>query len=255
MGAAQELKPRILGFLCNWCSYAGADLCGVSRYQYPPSLRVIRVMCSGRMDLEFVIRALTNGNDGVFVGGCWLGECHYITEGNYDALSMMHLGKKLLEHTGLNPDRLRLEWVSASEGIRFAEVVTDFTGRLKQLGPLGAGEGMDQATLKLKLEAIRKLLPYIKLVEREKLRVRFENKKEYEEFFASDALNSLFKELIVDKLAISQIMVLLQGQTLSTGEIADSLGMSPSEVSKHLSSSAKQRLVRFDVKQKRYALA
>lgn len=255
MGAAQELKPRILGFLCNWCSYAGADLCGVSRYQYPPSLRVIRVMCSGRMDLEFVIRALANGNDGVFVGGCWLGECHYITEGNYDALSMMHLGKKLLEHTGLNPDRLRLEWVSASEGIRFAEVVTDFTGRLKQLGPLGAGEGMDQATLKLKLEAIRKLLPYIKLVEREKLRVRFENKKEYEEFFASDALNSLFKELIVDKLAISQIMVLLQGQTLSTGEIADSLGMSPSEVSKHLSSSAKQRLVRFDVKQKRYALA
>jgi len=255
MGAAQELKPRILGFLCNWCSYAGADLCGVSRYQYPPSLRVIRVMCSGRMDLEFVIRALANGNDGVFVGGCWLGECHYITEGNYDALSMMHLGKKLLEHAGLSPDRLRLEWVSASEGIRFAEVVTDFTDRLKQLGPLGAGEGMDQATLKLKLEAIRKLLPYIKLVEREKLRVRFENKKEYEEFFASDALNSLFRELIVDKLAISQIMVLLQGQTLSTGEIADSLGMSPSEVSKHLSSSAKQRLVRFDVKQKRYALA
>ncbi len=255
MAAAQEFKPRILGFLCNWCSYAGADLCGVSRYQYPPSIKIIRVMCSGRVDLEFVLRAFANGLDGVFIGGCWLGECHYVTEGNYDALSMMHLGKKLLEYAGLNADRLRLEWVSASEGIRYAEVVTDFTGRLKELGPLGAGEGMDQKVLKLKLEAITKLLPYIKLVEREKLRVRFESKKEYEHFFASDALNSLFNELIVDKLAISQIMVLLQQQALSTGEIADSLGMSPSEVSKHLNSSARQRLVRFDEKQKCYALA
>ena len=255
MGAVHEFKPRILGFLCNWCSYAGADLCGVSRYQYPPSIKVIRVMCSGRMDLEFVLRAFAKGNDGVFIGGCWLGECHYITEGNYDALSMMHLGKKLLEHTGLNPDRLRLEWVSASEGIRFAEVVTDFTARLKQLGPLGTGEGMDQKALNLKLEAIRKLLPYIKLVEREKLRARFDDKAKYEEFFASDELKALFNELIVDKLAISQIMVLLQGQALSTGEIADSLGMSPSEVSKHLNSSARQRLVRFDESKKRYALA
>ena len=253
--AQHEFKPRILGFLCNWCSYAGADLCGVSRYQYPPSIKIIRVMCSGRMDLEFVLRAFANGNDGVFIGGCWLGECHYITEGNYDALSMMHLGRKLLEYIGLNPDRLRLEWVSASEGIRYAEIVTDFTGRLKELGPLGAGEGMDRNTLKLKLEAIRKLLPYIKLVEREKLRVRFESKKEYEEFFAGDALNSMFKELIVDKLAVSQIMVLLQQQSLSSRDIAKSLGMKASEVSKHLNSSARQKLIRFDAKQKRYALA
>jgi F420-non-reducing hydrogenase iron-sulfur subunit len=255
MGAAQEFKPRILGFLCNWCSYAGADLCGVSRHQYPPSIKVIRVMCSGRVDLEFVLRALANGNDGVFIGGCWLGECHYTTEGNYDALSMMHLGKKLLAHAGLNPDRLRLESVAASEGNRYAEIVTDFTGRLRALGPVGTGEGLDPGALKLKLEAIRKLLPYIKLVEREKLRVRFESKKEYEEYFASDELNSLFDELIVDKLAISQIMVLLQQQSLSTGEIAGSLGMSPSEVSKHLKRSARQRLVRFDQNQKRYALA
>ncbi len=244
-----EFKPRILGFLCNWCSYAGADLCGVSRYQYPPSMKVIRVMCSGRVDLEFVLRCFANGNDGVFIGGCWLGECHYITEGNYDALSMMHLGKKLLEAIGVNPERLRLEWVSASQGLRYAEVVTDFTGKLKEMGPLDAG------ALKLKLEAIRKLLPYIKLVEREKLRVRFQSKAEYEEFFASDELNSLFRKLIADKLAISQIMVLLEQQALSTGEIADTLGMTPSEVSQHLKSSAKQRLVRFDEEQKRYALA
>jgi F420-non-reducing hydrogenase iron-sulfur subunit len=242
-----EFKPRVLGFLCNWCSYAGADLAGVSRYQYPPSMKVIRVMCSGRVDLEFVLRAFANGNDGVFIGGCWLGECHYVTEGNYDALSMMHLGKKLLEHIGVNPDRLRLEWVSASQGIRYAELVTDFTRTLKGLGPQNAS--------KLKLEAVRKLLPYIKLVEREKLRVRFESKAQYEEFFAGEELNSLFREMIADKLAISQIMVLLRGRALSTGEIADTLGMSPSEVAKHLKSSAKQRLVRFDGEQRRYALA
>jgi F420-non-reducing hydrogenase iron-sulfur subunit len=255
MAAVQEFKPRILGFLCNWCSYAGADLCGVSRYQYPPSMKVIRLMCSGRVDLEFVLRAFANGKDGVFIGGCWLGECHYVTEGNYDALSTMHLGKKLLEAAGINPDRLRLEWVSASQGNRYAEIVTDFTKQLTEIGPLGTGEGLDQSTLKLKLEAIRKLLPYVKLVEREKLRVRFENKEEYEKFFSSPELKSLFNELIADKLAISQITVLLKDKPLSTGEIADTLGMTRSEVSKHLNSSARQKLIKFDEAEKRYALA
>ena len=255
MAAVHEFKPKILGFLCNWCSYAGADLCGVSRYQYPPSIKVIRLMCSGRVDLEFVLRAFANGNDGVFIGGCWLGECHYVTEGNYDALSTMHLGKKLLEAAGINPDRLRLEWVSASQGNRYAEIVTEFTNELKELGPLGTGEGLDRSTLKLKLEAIRKLLPYVKLVEREKLRVRFEDKAAYENFFASAELKSLFNELIADKLAISQITVLLKDKALSTGEIADTLGMTRSEVSKHLNSSARQKLVRFDEAEKRYALA
>ena len=253
--AAHEFKPRILGFLCNWCSYAGADLAGVSRYQYPPSIRVIRLMCSGRVDLEFVIRAFARGNDGVFIGGCWLGECHYITEGNYDALSTMHLGKKLLQAAGINPDRLRLEWVSASQGNRYAEVVTDFTKELKEMGPLGAGEGMDKKALALKLEAIRKLLPYVKLVEREKLRVRFEDKAAYEKFFASAELKVLFDDLIADKLAISQIMALLEEQACSVGEIADRLGMSRSEVSKHLGDSTRQRLVRFDDSQNRYAIA
>ncbi len=242
-----EFKPRIVGFLCNWCSYAGADLAGVSRYQYPPSLKVIRLMCSGRVDLEFVLRALANGNDGVFIGGCWLGECHYVTEGNYDALSMMHIGKKLLERIGVAPGRLRLEWVSASQGLRFAEVITDFTNQLKALGPISVP--------KLKLEALKKLLPYVKLVEREKLRVRLESKEDYEKFFAREEVDRLFDELIADRLAVSQIMVLLAQQALSPGEIADTLGMAPSEVAKHLKNSARQRLVRFDAEQKRYALA
>ena len=255
MSAAHDFKPRILGFLCNWCSYAGADLCGVSRYQYPPSIRVIRVMCSGRVDPEFVFRAFANGNDGVYMGGCWLGECHYVTEGNYDALSVMHLCKKLLKQIGLNPDRLRLEWVSASEGNRFAEIVTDFTGKLKEMGPLGTEEGMDEKALKFRLESVRKILPYIKLVEREKLRVRFPDKEKYEEFFASDELNTLFNDTIVDKLALSQITALLAEGPRSTGEIAEFLGLSASQVARHLNESSEYRLVKFDEDMKRYALA
>ncbi len=247
-----EFEPRILGFLCNWCCYAGADLAGVSRYQYPPNIRVIRVMCSGRVDPAFILRAFSNGIDGVFIGGCWLGECHYITEGNYDALSIMHLCRKLLEHIGVNPERLRLEWVSASEGIRYAEIITNFTKQLKELGPLGIGEGIDKNGLKLKLEAVQNLVPYIKLVERERLRVRFDTEEEYNEFFTSDEVDRLFHELIADKLAISQIMLLLRERPLSTGEISETLDLSPSEVSRYLNSSARQGLVRFDESQKSF---
>jgi len=249
MVVEHEFKPRILGFLCNWCCYAGADLAGVSRYQYSPNIRVIRLMCSGRVDPAFILRAFSNGTDGVFIGGCWLGECHYITEGNYNALSIMHLCRKLLEHIGVNPERLRLEWVSASEGIRFAEIMTDFTKKLKELGPLGTSEGIDENGLKRKLEAVNKLIPYIKLVERERLRVPVRTEEEYHKFFTSDEFNRLFNELIVDKLAISQIMLLLRERSLSAGEISEILGLSPSEVSKHLNISARQGLVRFDKNQ------
>jgi len=241
-----EFEPKILGFLCNWCCYAGADLAGVSRYQYPTNMRIIRVMCSGRVDPAFILRAFSNGMDGVFVGGCWLGECHYVTEGNYEALSVMHICKKLLEQIGVNPERLRLEWVSASEGIRFTEVITDFVKKLKELGPLGIGEGIDADGLKLKFEAVQSLVPYIKLVERERLRVHFETEDEYGEFFSSEEVDRLFRELIVDKLTISQILLLLRERPLSTGEISEILGLSPSEVSKYLNSSAKEGLVRFD---------
>ncbi|MBI4297603.1 MAG: hydrogenase iron-sulfur subunit [Chloroflexi bacterium] len=146
MVMTHEFEPKILGFLCNWCCYAGADLAGVSRYQYPPNIRIIRVMCSGRVDPKFIFRAFSNGADGVFIGGCWLDECHYVTNGNYHAVEVIKRSKKLLEQIGLNSERLRLEWVSASEGIRFAEVITNFTKQLKELGPLGVpeGKGLDQ---------------------------------------------------------------------------------------------------------------
>jgi len=210
-------------------------------------------MCTGRVDLGFILRAFSNGTDGVFIGGCWPGECHYITEGNYLALSTVHLSRKLLEQIGVNPARLRLEWVSAAEGSRYAEVMNDFAKTLKELGPLS--KEIDPKGLKLKLEAVRNLVPYIKLVERERLRVRHKSEKEYIEFFTSDEFGRLFRELIVDKLAMSQIMTFLRESPLSSGEISQHLGAEPSEVSKLLNTSARQGLVKYDENQKRFALA
>ncbi len=153
-------------------------------------------MCSGRVDLSFVIRALSNGMDGVFIGGCHLNECHYITDGNYHALNMVLLCKKLMEHIGLNPERLKIEWLSAGEGIRFAEVMNDFGNTVKKLGPLGKGEGIDKNELKSRLEEVAKLVPYIKLVKKEKLSSRLENIEEYDGLFTSDEIDRLFREVI-----------------------------------------------------------
>ncbi|MBW1998193.1 MAG: hydrogenase iron-sulfur subunit [Deltaproteobacteria bacterium] len=251
----REFKPRILGFLCNWCCYAGADLAGVSRVQYPPHMRVIRVMCTGRVDLSFMLQAFSNGADGVFVGGCWPGECHYVTEGNYLAMSTIHICKKLVEYIGLSPERVRLEWVSASEGIRFAKLVDDFTRRLKELGPVGKGEGISQDSLKSRLLAVRNLVPYIKLVERERLRVRFDTEEEYAEFFSSEGVDRLFHELIGEELIISHMMLLLRERPLSTGEISEALDLDPSQVSRYLSISARRGLVNFDEGRKRFSPA
>jgi len=212
-------------------------------------------MCSGRIDLKFILRAFSNGMDGVFIGGCHLGECNYVTHGNYDALSVVLLCRKIMEHIGLNPERLRLEFMSSSDGIRFAALANDFSRKVKELGPLGTSEGIDENGLKFKLEAVNKLVPYIKLVERERLRVPVKSEEAYNKFFTSDELNRLFNELIVDKLAISQIMLLLREKPLSTGEISENLGLNPSEVSRHMNSSSRQGFVRYDESEKCFALA
>lgn len=130
-----NFEPLIVAFLCNWCSYAGADLAGTSRMQYPPNMKIIRVMCSGRVDPSFVLKAFSRGVDGVFVGGCHPGDCHYM-KGNLVARRKISALRNLLIAMGIDNDRLRLEWVSASEGARFAQVVADFTKRIKSLGPL-----------------------------------------------------------------------------------------------------------------------
>jgi F420-non-reducing hydrogenase iron-sulfur subunit len=123
-----------VGFLCNWCSYTGADLAGTSRIKYAPNVRVIRVMCSARVDPTFVIKALAEGADGVLICGCHPGDCHYV-EGNYKAVRRFAALKRLLRAQGIEEDRVRLEWVSASEGARFAEIVNDMTEKTRKLGP------------------------------------------------------------------------------------------------------------------------
>jgi len=129
-----EFEPKILAFCCNWCSYAGADLAGTSRIQYAPNVRVIRVMCSGRIDPTFILRAFQVGVDGVLILGCHPGDCHYI-DGNYKTARRIHMLKKMLSQLGIEDDRLRLDWVSAAEGKRFASIINDMTERIRALGP------------------------------------------------------------------------------------------------------------------------
>ena len=130
-----EFEPNIVAFLCNWCSYAGADLTGTTRTHYPPNVKVIRVMCTGRVNPLFVVQALRQGSDGVLISGCHPGECHYL-KGNYLARRRFLLMRNLLEFIGINPQRIRMSWVSASEGKKFADVITEVTQEIKKLGPL-----------------------------------------------------------------------------------------------------------------------
>ena len=197
MNPGPDFKPKIIGFLCNWCCYAGADLAGVSRFQYPSYIRVIRVMCSGRVDLAHIFRAFAKGTDGVFIGGCHLNDCHYNTEGNYDALNMTQLCKKLLAHIGINPERLRLEWVSAGEGNRFADIMNDFGNKVKKLGPLGTSEGIAKNELMSKIETVTKLIPYIKLTKREKLALHLPDEEEYNRLYTAEEIEKLFREVPV----------------------------------------------------------
>jgi F420-non-reducing hydrogenase iron-sulfur subunit len=171
-------------------------MAGVSRLQYTTEIRLIRVMCSGRVDLEFVLRAFSKGMDGVFIGGCRLNECNYITHGNYHALNMVLLFRRIMEHIGLNPERLRIEFMTSGEGILFAEVMSEFGKKVNKLGPLGKAEGIDQNELKSKLAEITKLVPYIKLVKNEKLASRLGNPEEYDRLFTKDEIDRLFSEVI-----------------------------------------------------------
>jgi len=131
---SEEFEPNVVAFLCNWCSYAGADLAGTSRTHYLPNVKIIRVMCSGRVNPLFLVNALQQGADGVLISGCHPGDCHYL-EGNYYARRRFMLMHKLLEHVGVDPGRVNMSWVSASEGDRFAQVIRGVTAAVRALGP------------------------------------------------------------------------------------------------------------------------
>jgi len=131
---SNDFEPRIVAFLCNWCTYTGADLAGTSRIQYPPNVRIIRLMCSGAVDPVYVLKALLDGADGVLIGGCHPGDCHY-QEGNYKARRRVAILKETLQQMGLEADRLWLRWISASEGQRFADTITEMTAAIRAMGP------------------------------------------------------------------------------------------------------------------------
>jgi len=135
----KKFDPNIVAFLCNWCSYAGADLTGTSHFHYPENLRAVRVMCTGRINPLFAVAAFRQGADGVLISGCHPGECHYM-QGNYLARRKITLFRNLMEFVGISPERLRMSWVSASEGKKFADVVKEVTNKIKELGPLSVFE-------------------------------------------------------------------------------------------------------------------
>ncbi len=139
---SEAFEPRIVGFFCNWCTYLAADLAGTSRMKYAPNVRVVRTMCSGRVDPQLILWAFHNGADGVLIGGCHPGDCHY-QEGNYKTLRRTTLLRTMLGQLGIEPKRLRLEWISASEGERLRDVMNEFSSQIRQLGPLN---GRNQLT-------------------------------------------------------------------------------------------------------------
>ena len=211
-------------------------------------------MCSGRVDLEFILRAFLKGQDGVFIGGCKLDECNYVTHGNYDVFALTYIGKKILEHIGLNPKRLRTEFMSGADGNLLAKYSDEFSNEIKELGPLGTSEGMRLDWVKFKLEAARMLVPYLRLVERERLRVPVKSKQAYADFFKSSEVSDLFDDIFADKWAISQILLLLGQEPMSTSEISERLGLNPSDVSRHMIRSSRHGMVRYDTTSKCYAL-
>ncbi len=212
-------------------------------------------MCSGRVDLDFILEAFANGNDGVFVGGCRLDECNYTTQGNYDAYSVVEIAKRILRQIGLDPGRLRIEFMSGSDGNLMAEVLDSFSHQIRELGPLGSSEGLDGGKLKRKLEAARKLVPYIRLVERERLRIPVKSEENYKAFFADPETDRLFAELVTDKLTLSEIMLLLNEKDLATGELAGLLELDASSVARQVGDASRAGLISYDEERKCYTLS
>ena len=169
-------------------------MAGVSRLQYTSETRLVRVMCAGRVDLAFVLRAFVNGMDGVFIGGCRLGECNYMTHGNYQALNMVLLCRKIMAYIGLDSRRLYIEFMSSGEGLRFVEAMHAFGRQVTALGPLGSGEEADAAALKQQLEQVQRLVPYIKMAKREKLETRLADEAAYDDFFDMQEVERLFSD-------------------------------------------------------------
>jgi F420-non-reducing hydrogenase iron-sulfur subunit len=230
-----DFEPKIVGFLCNWCSYAGADLAGVSRFQYPPNIRVIRVMCSGRVDPPLVIRAFSRGADGVMILGCHPGDCHYAT-GNYYARNRAQVLSQLFASVGLDAGRFMLDWVSAGEGERFATLVSRFTEQVRALGPLG----MELAPGERE-EVQQRLDAASRVVAGERVRWLVGRKQEllekgdvYGRTVQLEAFDELLQSSVSDEYLRNRLLLLTAARPLSVVEMAETIGMPPRQILSHV---------------------
>jgi len=244
--ADEEFNPRIVGFLCNWCSYAAADLAGVSRFQYSPNVSIIRVMCSARVDPSMILAALLHGADGVFVAGCHLGDCHY-TKGNYYAERRMELAKRLIEKAGIDPRRFMLEWISASEGARFASTMSDFTSLIREMGPNPVA-GKDPDEDRMQLLAVAK-----EVAEGFRLRALINKQIEavdlgnvYGKKLTEDKLDGLLNQAMDDEFDRHLILRVARKEPLSVKRIAELTGMPSDRVLNQIAIMRKRHLMKLD---------
>jgi len=220
-------EPNIIGFLCNWCSYTGADLAGVSRIQYPTNLRVIKVMCSGRVEPGMVLNFLESGADGVLITGCHIGDCHYIT-GNLHTRRKYSLLQKLIMKTGLEPQRVRLEWNSAAEGQRFANLVTEFTDQIRAIGPTPLKTSGPNPDILLNIRAAKEAADSFRLralVGKEEKMVTVGNV--YGGKISEEEFTEIMDEAVETEFQIHRVYLMLQEEPKSVKQIAQVLGISP----------------------------
>ena len=234
-------EPKILSFLCNWCAYAGADLAGISRFQYPSNTRVIRVMCSGRVDPVFIPRAFLAGYDGVMVLGCHPGDCHYLT-GNIQAERKINLTRKLLNMAGIGSERLLLDWVSAGEGERFSQVIRQFVEKISHLGSLPL-----DLEMKERLHAVKASL------EGEKIRWMIgkgpellEKENVYQEHYSQEKIEALIEGTIRDELIKNRIIGLIESKPSAAKEISQTLNLKLNETLSYLVSLVGEGKIGFD---------
>jgi len=230
----KEEEVRLIGFLCNWCCYAGADLAGVSRFQYPPNIKIIRVMCSGRVDPELILDTFLHGADGVFIGGCHLGDCHYL-EGNYYAEKKVEMAKRLLKAAGVEPERLRLEWVSASEGGRFAAVIKAFTEEIEGMGRIKLDNERMGAVL---MAAADYKLRILATKERELLEVG----NKYGEVFTQHEMDRLLEDMVQEDYESKRILLKLK-KPMSVKKIASELNLKPNVVFRRILDLKRHELI------------
>jgi coenzyme F420-reducing hydrogenase delta subunit len=231
----KNFEPKILGFLCNWCSYAGADLAGVSRFQYPPNLRVVKVMCSTRVDPVFIIEGFLKKIDGIAVLGCHLGDCHYIS-GNFHTQRKIKLTKKILSRVGVVAERLMLDWVSAAEGEKFARLIKEFTEKIKEIGPFGEKESISPPELETRLQAAKQALQSEKLrwlIGKERELTEEENV--YHEKISIEDYDRLMEENIELEYELARICLSLTETSKSVRDLAAEMALPSDRILQHIS--------------------